>query len=163
MTHRFTAVLDIIGINPFVSVPEPILASLFKTAGRASGPIPVKGLVNGKDYRQTLVRYKGAWRLYINLSMLPDSPRRTGESLELTLAFDPGDRSIPMHPALEAALKQDDDAGNAFGSLPPSRQKEIVRYITALKSEEAVVRNVSRAIDFLHGKGRFLGRDGMPS
>jgi hypothetical protein len=161
MAHRFTAALDIIGVNPFVHVPGPVLEKLFGAAGRSSGPIPIRGSVNGKGYRQTLVRYDGAWRLYINMIMLPCSPQRIGELLEITVEHDPEDRSIPMHAALEAALRADVDAKAVFDSLRPSLQKEIVRYIANLKSDEAINRNVLRAIDFLNGKGRFVGRDNM--
>src|SRR5690606_41266848 len=63
---------DIIGVNPFVFVPEDILKAIFEQAGKDKGPIPIKGLVNGKPYTQTLVKYSGEWRLYINMIMLKD-------------------------------------------------------------------------------------------
>ncbi len=50
-------------------------------------------------------------------------------------------------------------AKDVFDAMSPSRQKEIVRYIDALKSAASVDRNVLRARDFLIGKGRFVGRD----
>jgi hypothetical protein len=34
-----------------------------------------------------------------------------------------------------------------------------MRYINSLKSEEAIERNVERAIKFLLGKKRFVGRE----
>jgi hypothetical protein len=43
--------------------------------------------------------------------------------------------------------------------MAPSRQKEIVRYIDSPKTEESVDRNVHRALAFLLGEGRFVGRD----
>ena len=54
--HAFSATLDIIGINPYVPVPEDLLAELFVRAGRDKGPIPVCGTLNGTSYEQTLVR-----------------------------------------------------------------------------------------------------------
>lgn len=158
MEHRFYAILDIIGINPFVAVPDTILEKVFAAAGRASGPVPVRGTVNGKPYIQTLVRFRGDWRLYINLIMLPDSPRRIGEELKITIEYDPADRSIPMPGALERGFNENEPARKIYDSLRPSLQKEIVRYIAALKSDAAIGRNVQRAIDFLNGKGRFIGR-----
>jgi hypothetical protein len=62
----FSAKISRIGINPYVGVPEDILDSIFERAGKARGPIPVRGTVNGKPFTQTLVKYQGAWRLYIN-------------------------------------------------------------------------------------------------
>ena len=64
-----------------------------------------------------------------------------------------------MHPKLQAAIAQNKKAKAVFDTLPASRQKEIVRYIANLKSEESVSRTITRAIQFLLGKARFIGRD----
>jgi len=157
--HAFTATLEIIGINPFVFVPEEILQQLFKTAGRSKSPIPVYGKINGVPYTQTLVRYSGNWRLYINTTMLPDSPARIGEPVALTIQVDKKDRTLVPHPKLIKALNASKKAKKIFDALPPSKQKEIVRYISYLKSEKSIAVNVERAIGFLLGKNRFIGRD----
>lgn len=128
--HKFKAELQIIGINPFVFVPVKILAAVFKQANKDKGPIPVRGTINTEPYRQTLVRYSGEWRLYINTSMLKNSPKRIGEKIELTIEHDPSDRSIQPHPKLEAALKKNKEAKKVFDQLTDSRRLEIVRYIS---------------------------------
>jgi hypothetical protein len=158
---RFKAIIDLIGINPFVYVPEPVLEDLFRKSGKDKGPIPVKGAINGKPFQQTLVKFRGDWRLYINMKMLPGSPNRIGEEIEVTLEFDPADRTIQPHPKLVWALKENSEANEVFQSLQPSLQNEIVRYIANLKTEESVDRNVVKAIAFLLGKERFVGRDGL--
>jgi hypothetical protein len=157
--HRFKARIDIIGINPFVFVPEKTLKAIFKQAGTEKGPIPIRGTINGRPYQQTLVKYNGLWRLYINTTMLKDSPKRIGETVELTVAHDLSDRSIEPHPKLLEALSRMPDAKKTFEKLPPSRQNEIVRYISRLKTDTSVEKNISKAINFLLGKGRFVGRD----
>lgn len=156
---KFTAVLHIIGINPFVFVPPAILAAIFKTTGREKGPIPVSGTINDIAYRQTLVRYRGDWGLYINTTMLKNSPERIGEKVKVSIAVDTADRGIQPHPKLVKALKADPVARKVFDELRPSLQKEIVRYIDNLKTPESIERNVARAIAFLLGKERFIGRD----
>ncbi len=161
--QRFRANLEIVGINPFVFVPQDVLETLFECAGKNRGPIPIRGTVNENPYVQTLVKFSGAWRLYVNTKMLPGSPKRLGERLRLTVAFDPSDRSIEPHPLLVAALEKDEGARRVFESLPASLRGEIIRYISRLKTDESIRRNVSRAIDFLHGNGRFIGRDGPSS
>lgn len=157
--YSFKAVLDIIGINPFVFVPDEILEHLFEDAGRSKGAIPVCGKINGVKYTQTLVRYRGHWRFYINTTMLPNSPKRIGESVEITIKFDKKDRTITPHPKLIKALKANTKAKKVFDGLSPSMRKEIVRYISMLKSEASIALNVERAIGFLLGKNRFVGRD----
>lgn len=155
---EFTAKLEIIGINPYVSVPEKILTAIHAQAGKDKGPIPIKGTINGKAFRQTLVKYSGAWRLYVNTEMLENSPKRIGETVTLKIAFDPAERSIHPHPKLVEALAQNKQAKERFDALPPYLQKEIVRYISFLKTDASVERNVDKAIDFLLGKGPFIGR-----
>lgn len=157
--NRFKAELLIIGINPFVFVPVPILEKLFKASKRDKGKIPVCGSINGEPYTQTLLRYKGEWRLYINTSMLKDSPRRIGEIISLTIDFDPIERTVPFHPKLKLVLDQDKKAKSVFDSLTISMQREIIRYIANLKTEASIDSNIQKTIGFLKGKNRFLGRD----
>jgi hypothetical protein len=158
-TFAFRATLDIIGINPFVPVPLKILKRIFKTAGKDRGFIPVCGTVNDKPYTQTLVKFKDAWRLYINTKMLPRSPKRIGEAINVTIRFDKTDRTLIPHPLLLKALRANPPAKEVFDKLAPSRRKEIIRYISSLKSMESIERNVKRAIGFLNGSERFVGRD----
>ncbi|MDR0560823.1 MAG: DUF1905 domain-containing protein, partial [Prevotellaceae bacterium] len=74
MAYKFKAIIEIIGINPFVYIPENILENIFKQAEKNKGFIPVNGTVNNNPYKQTLVKYKGSWRLYINTTILKNSP-----------------------------------------------------------------------------------------
>ena len=156
---KFKAKLEIIGINPFVFVPGKILQSLFKEAGRDKGPIRIKGTVNDVTYKQTLVKYSGKWRLYINTVMLPHSPKRIGEIITVTIAFDTESREVEAPPKFTAALSKNKAAQKTFNALPPSRKNEIVRYLANLKSDEALEKNIKRALGFLTGKERFVGRD----
>jgi len=66
---------------------------------------------------------------------------------------------IPIHPKLVKALNENLDAQRIFDSLRPSLQLEIIRYISFLKTEESIDKNVLRAVNFLLGKERFIGRD----
>ena len=157
--HLLNTELKILGINPFVFIPEEILSDLFNQAGKNKGHIPVKGTINGVDYKQTLVKYSSEWRLYINTSMLKDSPKRIGEVIAITIELDNESREVEIPSLFLKALKKDKNAKSVFESLPPSRSKEIVRYLANLKSQEVLEKNIIRAINFLNGKERFVGRD----
>lgn len=157
--HSFKAELKIIGINPFVFVPEKILLEVFQQAGKNKGHIPIKGFINGNAYKQTLVRYSGDWRLYVNTMMLKNSPKRIGETIELTIVFDPESRKVKAPSQFLEALGANPDAKMKFESLSESKKNEITRYLTNLKTEETLQKNIIRAINFLLGKGRFVGRN----
>ncbi|MDD2766605.1 MAG: DUF1905 domain-containing protein [Candidatus Moranbacteria bacterium] len=156
---KFKAEIKIIGVNPFVSVPEDILQDIFDQAKKERGHIPIKGTINGKPYKQTLVKYAGEWRLYINTTMLKNSPQRISETVELTITFDPESREIIPPQKFIQSLGSNVEAKNVFESLSPSKKHEIVRYLSNLKTEKSLDRNIVRAINFLLGKERFVGRD----
>lgn len=157
--HIFKADIQIIGVNPYVLVPDEVLTAIFRQAQKDKGAIPIKGTINGSPYKQTLVRFRGYWRLYINMIMLKNSPKRIGETVEISVEFDPVIRVIEPHPTFVKALKENKEAETIFNNLRPSLKLEIVRYISFLKTEESVDRNVPKAINFILGKGRFVGRD----
>ncbi|MNE70884.1 hypothetical protein D3C80_1667080 [compost metagenome] len=91
--------------------------------------------------------------------MLKDSPKRIGEVIRVSIELDQSDRTIKPHPKLIEALNQNQEAKAVYERLSPSLKKEIVRYIDNLKTVESIDSNIARAIDFLLGKGRFVGRN----
>lgn len=154
----FTATIERIGINPYVEVPETLLAEIFIAAGKSKGHLLIEGTINGVPYQQTLLKYSGLWRLYINTVMLKNSPKRIGEKINITIAFDPSDRTIVPHPKFVEALHQNAIAKAKFDSLSPSMQKEMVCYIANLKTEDTRDRIIERAMHYLLGKSTFIGR-----
>lgn len=156
---RFRAKIEIVGVNPFVFLPDKVLQEIFKQAGKSKGKIPVKMKIEGHEFIQTLIKYSGAWRLYLNTPMRNAAKKGVGDVANFEIAFDPIERVVPMHPKFERALAENEKAKNAFDNLRPSLRLEINRYLGFLKTEESVDRNVSKAIQFLLGKGRFVARD----
>ena len=154
----FKAKIEIIGINPYVLLPDELLLALFKQAGKVKGAIPVKGKIEGHNFIQNLVKYSGKWRFYLNTPMRKASNKDVGDRAAFEIEFDPAERVTPMHPKLQQALKKDTKAKKVFDTLAPSRQKEILRYINFLKSEESIDNNIKKAISFLHSREKFVGR-----
>ena len=155
----FSSKIYIIGVNPYVLLPAAILKYLFERAGKDKGAIPVKVKLNGKSFIQNLVRYSGNWRLYLNGPMRQAAGIDVGDIANVEIDFDPKPRTTPVHPKLKKAFKENADAKKVFEKLSPSRQKEILRYINFLKSEESVDRNVQRAIAHLTSSKPFIGRE----
>ena len=149
--YTFSATIYKIGINPVVDMPDEVLTAIFEQASRSKGPVPVRGTINGAEFLQTLMKYQGAWRLYINGPMLKDSGLSVGDIANIEIEFDPRPREEPMPPKLRAAVRKNANARKAFDLLPPSRRKEILRYINSLKSADSIERNVARVISQLSG------------
>ena len=155
----FSAKVNIIGVNPYVLLPASVLKYIFKKAGKDKGAIPVQLKIGDKDFIQNLVRYSGKWRLYLNTPMRIAANKEVGDKIEIEIDFDPKPRTIPMHPRLKKAFKENKEVKKAFDKLSPSRQKEILKYINSLKSEESVDKNIQKAIAHLTGGKPFIGRE----
>ncbi len=154
----FSAVINIIGINPYVEVPADVLAALMKRSGKTAGPLPVKGTLNGKPFIQHIVKYRSLWRLYLNTPMRKSAGIDVGDMAVVKLQFDSSPRITVMHPALKKMLGNHPLAKARFETLPPYRKKEIQRYINNLKSAEAVKKNVEKILLHLEKRAPFAGR-----
>lgn len=158
-TPAFQATIELIGVNPFVLLPDLVLEGIFAQAGRRKGAIPVQLTIDGHAFPQTLVKFSGQWRLYLNGPMRQAAGKQAGSTATFTVHFDPQPRELPLPAKLSQALAGNADAQAVFVRLPASRRLEIVRYISRLKSEASIDRNVEKAMRFLLGKERFIGRD----
>jgi uncharacterized protein YdeI (YjbR/CyaY-like superfamily) len=82
-----------------------------------------------------------------------------GTEVTLEIAFNPSPPEYPMTPFLTQALATNPRAKRNWENLLPSRQKEIARYFSRLKTDEAKERNRRNLVDVLMGKERrFIGR-----
>jgi len=129
-----------------VDIPEKIVTELLLQAGKDSGPLPVRGNLNGAKFQTTAVKFHGKWRLYLNTDMRTRSGLDNGDRAEVELAFDPDPPQDMMPEKLAKALAQNTKAKIAFEKLIPSRRKDIIRYLNALKTQESLDRNVKKVM-----------------
>jgi hypothetical protein len=159
----FRAPIGIRGINPYVLV----------SAGRAARlkpdwrkPMPVRIQVNGKPdvpWRINMMPAgDGSFFLYLHAQVRNASGTTVGDIVSVTIEFDglyEGGPTDPMPSWFGKELRRNPKARQGLERLPPSRQKEIVRYLVRLKSAQAQQRNLQRALHVLAGgKARFMGR-----
>lgn len=158
--RAFSAEILIIGVNPYVRPPDSVLKFIFKQSGKETSPIPVEGTVNGAPFQQSLVRYSGDWRLYINgiiakaagLKFTKSVTSIVGQKIKVSIAFNPTPPIFPIPILFQKALHRDKKAKAAYEKLTLGRQKEIARYLGFLKNEDSLKRNVERVLQHLHGE-----------
>lgn len=164
---HFSEEVSIINGNPYVAPPDAVLRGLFKQAGKSTSPIPIRGKINGASFQQSLMRYLGEWRLYVNIIMAKAGGIKfsksiseiVGKKIEIQVEFDPYPPTYEMVDFLRKALDKNPKAKSNWNKLTPSRKKEILRYFSWLKSEDAKKRNVEKAIKVLSGASdRFMAR-----
>jgi hypothetical protein len=160
---RFRAPIEINGINPYVRIGPEQAARLRPNWRR---PMPVRIQVNGKPdvpWRINMMPVgDGGFFLYLHGDVRKASGTDVGDSVSVTVEFDDdykGGPADPMPPWFGDALRRNRAAQRAWDGLPPSRKKEILRYLCKLKSPQAQQRNVQRALHVLAGgKARFMAR-----
>lgn len=157
-TLTFIAHIEKIGINPFVFIPKKILNQLFIQANKSKGKIPVKIKIDGHEFSQTLVKFSGEWRLYINTPMRKAAAKNVGDKASFEIEYDTAIRTIEMHADLKKMLNKDKELKEKFNELRPSLQTEIFKYLSFLKNAETIQKNIEKIAPYLQGKGDFLRR-----
>ena len=61
---------------------------------------PVRLTIDSHAFLQTLVRYAGQWRLYLNGPMRQAAGKQVGNAAAFALAHDPVSRAVPVPPLL---------------------------------------------------------------
>ena len=84
----FSARIHKIGVNPYVLLPAAVLKYVFQKAEKDRGAIPVQGKLNGHIFIQTLVKYSGKWRLYLNTPMRKAAGIDVGDVANVQIDFD---------------------------------------------------------------------------
>jgi hypothetical protein len=152
---RFRARILIRGANPYVHISRD-RATALKPAWRK--PMPVLVQINRQPkppWRINMMPIgNGAFYLYLHGDVRTASATKVGDMVAVAVRFDPAYRGGPMHdlpPWFVGPLNASARAKRAWLALPPSRQKEILRYLSWLKSDAARARNVAKAIRVLSG------------
>lgn len=149
----FISEITIRDINPYIPVSSARAAAL-KPNWRK--PLLVLVRINMMPIGD------GSFYLYPHGVVRKASGTKVGDRVKVELQFDADYKSGPQHempPELEAALRRNKRAASNWKALPPSRQKEVLRYLARLKSPEAMKRNIEKTLDLLKGdRARFMGR-----
>jgi hypothetical protein len=162
-TSTFTATIKIRGINPYVLVSAR-RANAIQPGWRK--PLPVCVRINGKPDKAWRINMMpagdGSFYLYLRGDVRKASGTAVGDCVRVEVEFDASYRSGPpqrLPPWFKQALMANPQALQNWQALVPSRKKEILRYLSALKSPDARARNLSKVVRMLSGEtGRFMAR-----
>lgn len=129
-------------------------------------PLPVLIRINGKPEKAWRINMmpagNGDFYLYLHGDVRKASRTKVGDRVKAEVRFDGDYKNGPLHPMpswFRIPLLKNPKAKKAWGELIPSRKKEILRYLSWLKSREARDRNVAQAIRVLSGKkARYMAR-----
>jgi hypothetical protein len=138
----FAASIYKVGVIRYVDVPREI-SRKFGSAAH----VPVIGTVEGVPVRTTLVsRGKGSYRMAIHGDIRKKLRVDSGAVVEIAIQLDEESREPELPPALVLALRNAPKAQRRFQAVTTALRRQIVRYLIAVKSQEALERRVSRFV-----------------
>lgn len=161
---HFSSVIEIYNGNPYVLVTAEQAATLKEGWHK---PMPVIIQINKQPNPPWHINMMpigdGNFYLYLHGDVRRASRTKVGDTVAVSVRFDEAYKNGPQHPMpdwFRTPLHANKHALAAWEALPPSRQKEVLRYFSWLKSDDARQRNVDKAMRVLSGaKDRFMGRD----
>ena len=160
---EFKATIELRGYNPYIAVSAEQAATVAPGWRR---PIPVLVQLNGgptPPWRINMMPVgDGSFYLYLDNGIRKPTRTAVGDEVMVTLGFDAEYRGGPaqdMPDDLAAALRGNLAAASNWEKLPPSRKKEVLRYLARLQSPSARQSNFERLINVLEGhEGRYMAR-----
>jgi hypothetical protein len=136
----FKATIYRIGINLVVDVPSKVTKKLTATRGQ----IKVQGTINDFPFHTTLMPVKDKpYILYVNTPMLKGTDVVEGDAVKFSIAQDLEhyEYYYPM-PAILARKLESEKLLKQFEGLTMSRRKDILKYLSYVKTEETLLKHV---------------------
>ena len=147
---RFKAEIYKTGINFCVDVPKNITSEMTATKGYIS----IKGTVNKYQFKKSLVPVKnGLYRLFVNIPTLKGANTAVGRSadFEIEQDFNVVKKVYPVPQTLTEQLKKR-KLFEDFNNLSESRKKDILKYLSFIKTEETLQKNIGKLLSQLENK-----------
>jgi uncharacterized protein DUF1905 len=142
---RFSATIYQRGATARIDVPEKVTKAFADT-----GYVPVRGTMKDAGIRGTLMPAGGGRHvLNINLEMRQRAHVEIGDSVIFTLDRGEATRFPPMSRELAVALETDAPAKATWEQALPAKRKDVLARLAKQRTQEAVLREVDRALDRL--------------
>jgi len=141
---RFSAVLggdD--GERPTVELPFDAKESYGKARA------PVRGRVNGVEFRTTVAVYSGVSLIGFNKALREQAGIELGDEVTVELENDDEPREVDVPPVLGEALAGDPAAATAFDALSYTHRREYAEWIAQAKREGTRERRAAKALEML--------------
>ncbi|GAA0221363.1 YdeI/OmpD-associated family protein [Cryptosporangium japonicum] len=144
-TVQLSAVLEPRGpAGAFVLTDEQAAA-----LGDGKKAFPVTVTVNGVTLALRLARMGGENMIGLAKAARAQAGVELGETYDVTISADAGERTVEVPADLAAALAADPAAGAAFTGLAYSHRKEFVRWVTEAKREATRADRVGKTVEMV--------------
>lgn len=135
-----------------ITAPKRVV-DFFATRGR----VPVRGTINGYEFRSSLMPMGGCHMMAVNKTMRAGAGVKAGDTLDVVMERDLEERTVEAPAALKKALAKHKKAQAHWDKLSFSHKKEIARWILEAKQEETRERRLAKAMEILKTGAKWTG------
>lgn len=147
-SYSFKAVLvrpEGIGTWTFLSIPLEVSGAF-----GSKGQVRLKGTINGYPFRSTaLPMGDGTHYLVVGKAIRDQINAAQGDTVEVILELDQGERALDIPKSLEDALASHPQARIGYEKLSYSHKKAYIDWIQAAKKEMTRQVRIAKSIDLL--------------
>jgi bifunctional DNA-binding transcriptional regulator/antitoxin component of YhaV-PrlF toxin-antitoxin module len=111
--------------------------------------IPVRGTINGAEFRSTIMRMNGQFMMAVPQKLREAANATGGDTIEVVIERDTLERIIEPTEDLAKALNENSDAEAIWRKLSFTHKKEYVLAIESAKRLETRVRRIEKTIEEL--------------
>lgn len=115
--------------------------------------VPVKAVINGSEYRGSIVRYGGQYMLGIPKEFRKRAGVNGGDHIVVTIERDDEERVVTVPADFEVALAKS-ALRKTFDAMSYTHRKEHVRAIEEAKQPETRARRIEKAIAMIDAKNK---------
>jgi hypothetical protein len=119
--------------------------------------VPVRGTINGVEYRSSLMPMGGCHRMVVNRELREAAKVKAGDTVKVVMKRDEAERAVEIPALLKAELKKNKKAAANWERYSYTHRKEMARSITEVKQEETRLRRLAKVMDVLKSGKRWLG------
>ena len=116
--------------------------------------VPVRAVVNGAEYRGSVVKMGGKYMLGIPMAFRDAAGIHAGDNIVITLEPDTEERTVTVPADLSRVLKSDRELKVAWDELSYTIRKENVRALEEAKKPETRERRLEKTTALLRGKAK---------
>jgi hypothetical protein len=117
------------------------------------GQVPVRAMLNGFTYRNSLIPRGGVHILCVGKDVLAATGAAQGEAVQVELAFDDAPRTVDVPADLQAALASASHGqAEAFAAFSYSHKKEFADWIESAKKAETRAARIEKALAMIAAK-----------
>ena len=121
------------GFNYVADVPHEICLTF-----KDNGYVPIKGFIDGKDYKGTLIpRKNNRYVLFINADIRRKIRKGKDDRVSIEITKDAETRELLLPEDAELIFNEDPRLITSFRNMTLTHRKEIIRYISQAKGDES--------------------------